>query len=71
MADIWYLLKKGVETDLRLVEEKMNIYQENFDKGIFLDKMEDKRVDWVRDLRTLIPDSPEFDMVKDEVSRYI
>ncbi len=71
LFDIWYLLKKGVETDLRLVEEKMNIYQENFDKGIFLDKMEDKRVDWVRDLRTLIPDSPEFDMVKDEVSRYI
>ncbi len=71
LFDIWYLLKNGVVPDMQLVEKKMNIYRENFDRKSFLDKIENYRGHWVRDLRTLIPDSPEFDMVKDEVSRYI
>lgn len=66
--DVWFLLKKGVEIDLDLVDKKMSIYENiEFEKDRFIDGIEAKRDDWKRDLRTLLPESPSFDNVKKEI----
>lgn len=68
--DVWFLLKKGVEIDLRLVEKKMEIYDDiEFKKDDFIDKIEEKRDDWKRDLRMLVPESPSFDTVRDYIEK--
>lgn len=70
--DVWFLLRKGVEMDLRLVEKKMEIYDDiEFKKDDFINKIEEKRDHWERDLRMLVPDSPGFDMVRDYIEKVL
>lgn len=66
--DVWFLLRKGVDLDLRLIEKKMDIYEDmEFKKEDFIYKIEEKRDEWERDLRMLVPESPEFDRVRDHI----
>jgi predicted nucleotidyltransferase component of viral defense system len=68
--DVWFLLRKGVEIDLRLVEKKMEIYDDiEFKKDDFINRIEEKRDDWERDLRMLVPESPGFDIVMDYIEK--
>ena len=65
--DVWFLLKRGVELDLGLVEKKMDIYDDEFDMDGFFDKIDEKEGDWERDLRMLVPEAPDFETVKEEI----
>ena len=66
--DVWFLLRKDVDLDLILVEKKMKIYEDmEFKKEDFICKIEERRDDWKRDLRTLVPEAPSFDTVRDYI----
>ncbi len=66
--DVWFLLRKGVDLDLRLVGKKMEIYDDrDFKKDDLVNKVEERREEWERDLRTLVPESPDFDTVRDHI----
>ena len=63
--DVWFLLRKGVDIDLKLVEKKMKIYEDmEFRTEDFIYKIEEIRDDWERDLRTLVPEAPSFETVR-------
>ncbi len=66
--DVWFLLRKGIDLDLILVEKKMKIYEDmEFKKEDFIYKIKERRDDWERDLRTLVPEAPSFDTVRNHI----
>jgi len=65
--DLWFLLKKGIEFDLNLVEEKLKYYHEKWDKNEFMKKLEEKKNIWATELTPLIKETPEFKEVKDYI----
>ncbi len=65
--DLWFLLKRGVELDLGLVEKKMDIYDDEFNVDEFFDKIDEKEGDWERDLMMLVPEAPDFETVRVEI----
>ncbi|MFO7992010.1 MAG: nucleotidyl transferase AbiEii/AbiGii toxin family protein [Thermoplasmata archaeon] len=65
--DVWFLLKNGVELDISLVEEKMDLYDEEFDMEEFIDKIGEMESKWKRDLGMLVPEAPGFETVKEEI----
>ena len=66
--DVWFLLRKGIDLDLRLVERKIAIYEDiEFKKEDFIYKLEEKRDNWERDLRMLVPEAPSYEMVRDDI----
>ena len=52
--DLWFLSKKGIEIDISLVNKKLKIYGLTFDLETFLEKVNEKRNMWKRDLQDLI-----------------
>ena len=66
--DLWFLSKKGIEIDISLVNEKLKIYGLTFDLETFLEKVNEKRNMWKRDLQDLIIGTLlEFDKVANEL----
>ncbi|KXB05492.1 hypothetical protein AKJ51_04995 [candidate division MSBL1 archaeon SCGC-AAA382A20] len=67
--DIWYLLGKGVEVDMELVDEKLGTLKKDneFDWEMFRERMLSKQENWNRDLRTLVPEAPKFEQVRSEM----
>ena len=62
--DLWFLSKKGVMLDTFLVNKKLKIYRLTFDLKTFLEKLNEKRKMWRRDLQDLIIGTlPEFNEV--------
>lgn len=68
--DVWFLLNKNANFDLKLINKKLKLYKETFDKKEFRRKIEEKRKDWNRDLSgIIIGDLPDFLSVKKEIER--
>ena len=68
LYDLWFLLGKGIKTEIEDINRKLKIYGERFDKKKFIEKIEDKRKSWEMDLKGLIRGKlPEFSIVKKEV----
>jgi len=67
--DIWYLLGKGVTFDLGLVNEKLKILKRDktFTVELFEQRLEEKKVEWERDLIMLVPEAPNFARVKEQI----
>ena len=66
--DLWFLSKKGIEIDISLVNKKLKIYGLTFDLETFLEKVNEKRNMWKRDLLDLIIGTlPEFNKVANEL----
>ncbi|MDO9536767.1 MAG: nucleotidyl transferase AbiEii/AbiGii toxin family protein [Thermoplasmata archaeon] len=68
LYDVWFLLKKGVKTNLALVEEKMEYYEKSFDRGELESSIMRKRDIWKSELESLIFGRlPAFEMVNEYV----
>lgn len=66
--DLWFLLRKGVKVDVPLVNRKCKIYGIAYDRGEFVERLNEKRGMWTRDLKSFIIGSlPEFDKVAGEI----
>lgn len=69
LYDIWFLLSKGVEVSIQLIDQKLKLYNEKFE----IEKMNKValklRDSWERDLKPLIPKAevPSIDYVEKEV----
>ena len=62
--DLWFLSKKGIMLDTSLVNKKLKIYKLTFNLETFLEKANEKRKMWKRDLQDLIIGTlPEFNDV--------
>jgi len=58
--DLWFLLKKGIDFDLNLVNKKMKYYKEKFDYDeLKLNIIKSKKY-WNSDLKGLLPVVPSF-----------
>ncbi|MDP2908921.1 MAG: nucleotidyl transferase AbiEii/AbiGii toxin family protein [Nanoarchaeota archaeon] len=62
--DFWFLLKKGVALDLKLVKEKFRYYKQEWDEKQFIKKLGEKKKIWLTELQPLVPSVPDFNEVK-------
>lgn len=66
--DVWFIMKKGVKTTLHDVNKKLKLYKEKFSREKFIEKIEEKRKSWERDMRGLIKGKlPDFNTTKKEI----
>ncbi|MDI6883580.1 MAG: nucleotidyl transferase AbiEii/AbiGii toxin family protein [Hadesarchaea archaeon] len=69
LYDMWFLLKKGTQLDLNLVNRKLKIHGMRFDAKKFVDRVERMVKLWDADLKNLvIGELPEFEAVKNSVT---
>ncbi|MBU0628586.1 MAG: nucleotidyl transferase AbiEii/AbiGii toxin family protein [Nanoarchaeota archaeon] len=67
LYDIYYLLKKGIKKDYKIIEDKLNFYSVKFDKALFKKSVILKKVIWSSELKHLVKSVPDFNEVKDYV----
>lgn len=71
--DIWFLLKKGINFNLELVNEKLKFLKRDriFSIDLFLKSLEEKKEGWTRDLSIFLSEVPSFNQVKSEIMEYV
>jgi len=62
--DLWFLLKKGVTLDLSLVRKKLEYYNIEWDKEIFINNLNIRSEVWKSELKPTLKTLPEFSEVK-------
>ena len=65
--DLWFLLSKGVELDMKLVDKKLEYYSISFDMKEFNKSLENKKGLWENELKSLVSNPPEFEAVKKQI----
>jgi len=69
--DLWFLSKKGIVLDVSLVNKKLKIYRLTFNQEKFLEKVNEKRNMWKKDLQDLIIGMlPEFNLVTNDLENW-
>jgi len=69
--DLWFLSKKNITIDTSLVNKKLRIYRLTFNYKKFIEKVNEKRNMWKRDLQDLIIGTlPEFNDVTNEIKNW-
>ncbi len=69
--DLWFLSKKDITLDVTLVDKKLKSYSLTFNQKEFMEKVNEKRHMWRRDLKDLIIGTlPEFHTVTNEVESW-
>lgn len=68
LYDVWFLLSKGVESHLSLIDRKLKLYKKKFDMEIFKTSVARARENWVRDLAPLLSSVPRFEAVAKEAA---
>ncbi len=63
LYDIWLLLEQGIRLDRDLVAHKLALYGATFDAEALSTAMARARAAWERDLRPLLPQFVEYDVV--------
>jgi predicted nucleotidyltransferase component of viral defense system len=72
LYDIWFLLGKGIQLDLRLVNRKLAAHRTQFDAKKFAERVQKMAKLWTVDLKNLVMgELPEFEAVKDSIIRSI
>ena len=70
--DLWFLLQKGIQLDLKLIQKKMEYYGTSFAKSVFISRLEHKRPDWENDLKRLVfGPLPDFGKVRGDIEKAI
>jgi len=65
--DLWFLLKKNIPADIRLINEKLKYYNLSFDKKTFTKSIEGMGKIWEKELRAILPIIPDFNNAKKEI----
>lgn len=69
--DLWFLSKKNVSIDVLLVNKKLKIYRLNFNLKELLEKVNEKRNMWKRDMQDLIIGKlPGFDIIESDLNNW-
>ena len=67
--DVWFLVEQGVEIDKNVLVKKFAYYGEKFDAGKALANARKGEGNWMRDLRYLVRNLPDFITIEREVER--
>lgn len=67
--DIWFLLNKSVELDMKIVKEKFAFYNEEFSLEELEKKLPAFEPRWKEDLRQFVKNVPDFKEVSKEIIR--
>ncbi|MBI2449727.1 nucleotidyl transferase AbiEii/AbiGii toxin family protein [Candidatus Pacearchaeota archaeon] len=68
--DLWFLLKKNIKIDYKLIDEKFKIYELIFNKDIFLRKLKETEKIWKQELSGYISLIPDFNNILKEIRKY-
>lgn len=63
--DLWFLIEQGVQLDLDLINAKLALYETRLDMTLFHWQIEALSGSWLRDLRPLLAQVPEFAAVRE------
>jgi len=69
--DLWFLLRRGVEFDLNLIEEKLKYYNEEWNKTKFLKKLFEKEKILEIELTSIIKKVPKFREVLNTIKKML
>lgn len=67
LYDIWFLLNRGIELDVALIERELALYEMEWDRGELAAALDRVRTDWERDLRHLLPQFVPFEVAQEGV----
>lgn len=65
--DVWFLLNKNIQINPGLAQQKLELYDLNFEHQQLADAFKICSKNWIRELRPLITELPEFEIVKDKI----
>jgi len=66
--DFWFLLKRGVNLDMKIIDKKLKFYDINFVYDKFINSIRNKKTLWEIDLKNLIiGELPKFENVIKEI----
>ncbi len=71
LYDAYYLLKQNININLQTINEKLNYYHEGFSFEKFKEAVNKKENIWNNELKLLLKNVPDFNMVKKELSEFI
>jgi len=71
LFDLNYLLEKGVEFDIKLIDLKLETLKRTFDTATFAGRVERLKPRWSRDMEGLITDPPSFANVSASVMAHV
>jgi len=67
LYDLWFLIKKGVRIDEKIINEKLDYYNLKFNKDKFLSNAEKIEKTWEKELELLVSLTPDFKTVLKEI----
>jgi len=70
LYDVWFLLSKNITLDLDLVNEKLKLYDKEFNYNEFCNSISKIENTWSRDLKPLLTSVPKFEIMKETVERF-
>jgi len=65
--DLWFLLRRGVKMDTRIIKEKLRLVGLDFGKEDLLERIRGSERIWKHELSPLISSVPEFETVMDDI----
>ncbi len=68
--DIWFLLKKGVKPNYKLIEKKSEMLNLKFSRNIFINSIKNIRQVWEKELSGYLSIIPDFKNVFKEIKEY-
>jgi uncharacterized protein len=68
---VWYLFKRGVKTNKKIIEKKFAYYDEKYEPAILKDRVESFRRDWKQDLAQFMKQVPDFDSTANEIINFL
>ena len=69
LYDAWFLFRKGIRIDKRVLDKKFAYYNEKFDVQKAIENARKSKDNWTRDLRHLLRKLPDFQLVEREVEK--
>ncbi|MBU3906785.1 MAG: nucleotidyl transferase AbiEii/AbiGii toxin family protein [Nanoarchaeota archaeon] len=69
--DLYFLLEKGAEFDMGLINKKLSLYNLKFDLKELKNRIEKMKGFWQTDLKNLMIKAPEFEEVRGEIIKHI
>lgn len=71
LFDIYFLIKKKIDLDLNLVEEKMKFYKRTYESKEAIEKIKTLRKQWENEIPALVLNAPSYDSVASEVREFL
>ena len=69
--DLWYLFKRNIKLNKDLVVQKLSLQKNTYSKKLIIEKIEQRRNIWDREIRQLMINFPDFQSVFDKILPFL